>query len=357
MQSLKILLGNFLYLFKVRKKFKKGFCKKIKQFHSEKKNVSIIVNIPVHGNLGDQAIVCAEREFVKKTFPGEEILEFTDEECQYCFDIIKRHIKKNDNLFILGGGNFGSLWKFTFKNMLKIIEAFPNNKKVIFPQTAFFEKDKEGEELLQKAKRVIIKDDNLVLCARDQKTYEFFQKKFGIYTLLIPDIVLSYQYSNQFDRNEILLCFRKDKEKNIEDKQKKLIVEQIRKQMPNVIIKETDTVLNKRVESATRVQDIENKLDEFARAKLVVTDRLHGMIFSAITRTPCIVFDNLDGKVFRVYRWVQHLNYIICIDTIEEIKSILDERLDKNNTFYLTDEEKSRFFELQKVLEEFCEKR
>ena len=29
-----------------------------------------------------------------------------------------------------------------------------------------------------------------------------------------------------------------------------------------------------------------------AQYRMIVTDRLHGMLFAAITRTPCIVFDN-----------------------------------------------------------------
>ena len=45
--------------------------------------------------------------------------------------------------------------------------------------------------------------------------------------------------------------------------------------------------------------------------KLVVTDRLHCMIFCAVTGTPCIAFDNSNKKISGVYKmWLGDLNYI-----------------------------------------------
>ena len=63
-----------------------------------------------------------------------------------------------------------------------------------------------------------------------------------------------------------------------------------------------------------------NKLTEFASASLVITDRLHGLIFSAITNTPCIAFDNLSGKVHGIYHWIEDIPTIRLINTFKEIK-------------------------------------
>ena len=46
---------------------------------------------------------------------------------------------------------------------------------------------------------------------------------------------------------------------------------------------------------------IVNKLKEFAGAQLVITDRLHGMVFCYLTNTPCIVFSNYNHKVLGTY--------------------------------------------------------
>ncbi|MDN6852548.1 MAG: polysaccharide pyruvyl transferase family protein, partial [Tetragenococcus koreensis] len=53
------------------------------------------------------------------------------------------------------------------------------------------------------------------------------------------------------------------------------------------------------------------KLDQIKASEVVVTDRLHGMIFSAITQTPCLVFDNNYGKASAFYyNWLEDLDYI-----------------------------------------------
>ena len=66
-------------------------------------------------------------------------------------------------------------------------------------------------------------------------------------------------------------------------------------------------------------------MSEFASCKLVITDRLHGMIFSAITGTKCFALDNLSKKVSGGYEWVKDLGYItLCKDT-DELMELLNE--------------------------------
>ena len=58
---------------------------------------------------------------------------------------------------------------------------------------------------------------------------------------------------------------------------------------------------------------------EFAGAKLVITDRLHGMVFCAITGTPCIVVDSKSPKVRGCYEWIKNLDYIRFVDDTAQI--------------------------------------
>ena len=49
----------------------------------------------------------------------------------------------------------------------------------------------------------------------------------------------------------------------------------------------------------------------FKKSKVVVTDRLHGMIFCAITKTPCVAIDNSNHKISGVYdAWLKDIGYI-----------------------------------------------
>ena len=58
-------------------------------------------------------------------------------------------------------------------------------------------------------------------------------------------------------------------------------------------------------------------LNEFLRCKVVITDRLHGMLFAAITKTPCIVTKSLDYKITGTYEWIKDLNYIKFVEQLD----------------------------------------
>ena len=62
---------------------------------------------------------------------------------------------------------------------------------------------------------------------------------------------------------------------------------------------------------------------QFSSSKLVVTDRLHGMIFSAITNTPCICFDNKNGKVSAQYEWIRNNSYVKLVDGLDGFCDVL----------------------------------
>lgn len=45
-----------------------------------------------------------------------------------------------------------------------------------------------------------------------------------------------------------------------------------------------------------RKSELLKKLEEFRSNKLIITDRLHGMIMACLAGTPCIAFDNSSKK-------------------------------------------------------------
>ena len=76
-------------------------------------------------------------------------------------------------------------------------------------------------------------------------------------------------------------------------------------------------------------------LEKIKELKLLVTDRLHGMIFSYITGTPCIVFDNKNHKVSESYNaWVKGCGFIRLMNEKEigEINRIAAEVLESDRT-------------------------
>ncbi|MBQ8624853.1 MAG: hypothetical protein IJ419_01610, partial [Agathobacter sp.] len=51
------------------------------------------------------------------------------------------------------------------------------------------------------------------------------------------------------------------------------------------------------------------------------------MVFSFITRTPCIVFSNNNHKVKGTYQWIQDISYIRYVNEVEDVEMIAKELL------------------------------
>lgn len=285
-----------------------------KMNHKKGTRCAVLMSTPIHGNLGDQAIVYAEYGFLKQCGINNiiEVDRFSYENCK---TVIQRLVKKNDLIVVCGGGNMGSLWPEEDDIIREIVNIYNMNQIVIFPQTCYYDQTLESKRRLEKNFFTYSKCEQLTVALRDEKSYSFFRKKFpGIRSILVPDIVLSCEPKmKKQERKDILLCFRNDIEKNITGE----ALKNIKKMLENnsLTYKFTDTVVKKYIYKSRREKILRNKWNEFETAKLVITDRLHGMIFSVITQTPCIAINNVNGKVGHVYsKWLNTFPSVICVD-------------------------------------------
>ena len=81
-----------------------------------------------------------------------------------------------------------------------------------------------------------------------------------------------------------------------------------------------DTAKGPGILSKYREEKIEEMLIKYRKCQLVITDRLHGMIFAAITSTPCIALGNYNHKIKSCSETLEHLGYIKYVDNVEEIE-------------------------------------
>ena len=71
---------------------------------------------------------------------------------------------------------------------------------------------------------------------------------------------------------------------------------------------------------------IYDKISEFSEFKCIITDRLHGMIFSLLSMTPCCVFDNKNHKVFGIVEsWHLDKGVYKCVD-YKDIDMFIDSK-------------------------------
>lgn len=298
---------------KLKKKFRKalrlGSC--MMQILFTKR--AIIFCTPFHNNLGDSAIVIAEGVLLKEAgFPG--YVEVDTLTLLHWLRLFKRIIPANRPLFLHGGGNMGDLWEIEELARRTLIAQFPNNQIIAFPQTLYYSdpvKEKESSDAYSN-------NNKLTLTAREQISY---QKMLALYpntrVLLSPDMVL-YTSSKDYGvipqrRTDVLICARSDAEKKVESTLWKQIEQELTK--AGVPVRKTDMYHGGPITSKSRKACVRQKLQEFCRAKLVVTDRLHGMLFSVLAGTPCVVFSNYNHKICGTYSWISSLPHIYYVET------------------------------------------
>lgn len=278
----------------------------------------ILFGTPIHGNLGDHAIAYAEHKLLNTV--GLEAFEVYTYTHEYNFEYISKNISKDALICVTGGGSMGSQWTVEEELIRKVVTSFKNNKIIIFPQTIFYKDDDFGKVELEKSREIYNSHKNLYICAREEKSYNIIKENYkNANILLVPDIVLSLPVFNfNEERDKILLCIRHDVESNLSNENLQYIKEAVKKL--NIKYEWTDTVINSDITQEKREECLMSKFRQFSKAKIVITDRLHGMIFAVITKTPCIVLSNYNHKVKGVYNWIKELNYIEFLEDINDIE-------------------------------------
>ncbi|MEH7502850.1 polysaccharide pyruvyl transferase family protein [Neobacillus drentensis] len=271
-----------------------------------------------YGNLGDIAITLAQIIFLSEFFPDYEIVIVTVNNL-YMLPALKTSINRKDIITIIGGGNMGDVYEGLEKRRRYIINLFPNNKIISFPQSIDFKSRKS----LNKSIKVYSKHKNLHIFAREPQSYKIMKESFNKNNVyLTPDIVLFLnKIEPNLQRDGIILCLRNDREKKISNNQTNGLALSIKSRYQKVIY--YDTYIDHFSKELAK-KELDTIWDAFKKAKVVVTDRLHGMIFCAITKTPCVVLPNSNHKIESTYnKWLANVNYIIFVENFDE-KIILE---------------------------------
>lgn len=289
------------------------YIKNIKLFIFQKKPLVNIKNskrkiyfldAPTYGNLGDQAIAYSIEKLLDKEFSDFQKIEFQENNVMQYLKWLKKNIIENDIICLTGGGNMGDIYSKYEAIRRIIIKCFPNNKIIIFPSTIDYSNTNYGKRELCNSKKIYNSHKNLMILAREEKSYNIMKKEYSADIVLCPDIVLYLNYMNlntNSRNNKVSLCLRNDSECVLSDDDKKNIYNFIGNHS-NI---STTVDIEKLITCANRKIIVEEKLKEFADNELVITDRLHGMIFSYITNTPCVAINNSNGKIEGVFKWIE----------------------------------------------------
>lgn len=286
-----------------------------KQLKKNKGTRAIIIGSPIHSNLGDHLIAEKCVEYV--SYVGyDHIIEIPE----FVYEIYSKKIslQQSDSIFVVGGGWLGNLYEDQLV-VEDILKKYFRNNITILPQTIAFFEDAQFSSL-EKFNKIVEKCESLILCLRDKKSFDFVCRNVHINlenVYLLPDMALLHlvnvkTHTKKYDT--VMLSMRDDVEKNDTIPN----IEQLVSSFPekDVNFKYVSTVLNKKyIPFNKRKIYIENIIDTYRKSDLVITDRLHSMIFALSAGTKCLAFDNKTKKVSGVYKtWLENMSGIVVIE-------------------------------------------
>ena len=286
------------------------------------KNI-FVFGMPFHSNAGDQAQSFCIELWLKENYPGYTIRWFDAEnmnktEYSILFQI-KKHLKAKDLIFLHSGYHTTDLYMLEEKLQRKVIQAFPQKKIIILPQTINYETEKEKEN----AKRIYNAHNDILLFCRDSVSYQKAQNYFfNCKLVLFPDIVTTLigKYRFNYNRKGILLCLRNDKEAAVQAETKEQIVAELL-EVDQVDITDTTLDIDPKFFIDNRKQVLENLWSEYAKYRVIITDRYHGTIFSLIAGTPVIVIPSSDHKLKSGVDWfpIEYKSYVCYLSNLDRI--------------------------------------
>lgn len=274
-----------------------------------------LIFTPEHANLGDHAIAYAETQMFARL--GINFYEVTGVQLYSLRHYKFLKILDFATVFVNGGGNLGTLWPEIESMNRSLITDLPNATICVFPNSIYYENTTRGKAELQTSIEIYNQHPRLFLYAREMRSF-MFMKKIYQRVRFRPDMVLSLVPTLPIqERSGCLICMRSDIERTISEIGYATICLMADEHFEKVEF--TNTVLNYNVPVIQREAELNKKLQEFSRAELVITDRLHAMIFCAITGTKCIVLSGKSPKIKGCYEEIKHLEFIKLADCAEDV--------------------------------------
>lgn len=280
-------------------------------------NKAYIICHPTHSNLGDQAQLMCIDQWIAENYPKHKIIHLGYFMPTLNFaglgsiliDCISSIIllgimqlkKRPNDIFFGHSGYFFVDHHNGYKAFIDIIKNFPKHQMIIFPQTVNF----QSPYIKEQVKNSFSRTTNVTLLCRDEVSFSISKELFPHTRLMLyPDIVTSLIGTRKYTdkRDGILFCMRNDIEAFYTPED----IERLMARFGNIRKEKIDTTLyeisRKEMESH-RKSIIENMIEKMASYKVVITDRYHGTIISAIASTPVIVLSSADHKLSSGVKW------------------------------------------------------
>ena len=288
-----------------------------------------------YGNIGDLAITAAQRNFVARMASEYHVIPVPISATRELIRSIRKQVAPGDLVTIIGGGNMGSLYPDIEELRQLVIRTFPNNRIVCFPQSLDWTQSPQSDRALAGIVRTYSKHPDIHVFARESvsrdKLRALFADHANVQIGYVPDVVLSASaaelgFDGRSEPSGILLCMRDDRERSLAPEQLARLRNAL--EATGLGITVTDTHAGgARLDEAHCAHLLAAKLAQFAGARLVVTDRLHGMILSLVAGTPCLVLPNSNHKIRQTWQdWLRSVPQLRFVEPAQfpELAGVVD---------------------------------
>lgn len=280
----------------------------------------IIALAGFYQNLGDVAITYAQKRFIDTTLPDYEVLLFPSNRTYQHMKALKHVVGPADLITIIGGGNMGDAYSSLENARRYVVRSFPNNPIISFPQTIAFSDTPSGQRALRRSARTYRSHPRLTVFGREPRSVELMRSGLtGTRIGYSPDIVLSL--GNEVPpraRSGIMLTVRNDKEVLLTSDERAGIREVIASKTDDIVVRDTVDVALEDCQADTYETTLQDFWELLSTRRVVVTDRLHALIFCVITKTPVVVLPNSNHKIKGTYEtWLKDHSYVRYLDSFD----------------------------------------
>lgn len=291
----------------------------------------VVYDAPYHENIGDVLIFEGEMDFLRK-HEIECVGVASYNTCSF------PQMSTDTTILFHGGGNIGDLYHEHMNFLINLIQHYPSNRIIVFPQTIFY-KDKV---LCQNDFKILSKHRDLIICVRDNESFSIVNKAFTGKVLLLPDMAFCISISSL--KKYLYTC-----------KKEKLYIKRIDEEAVNKDIDLSEsydisdwpcvqrrymfsTIGNKIFENLYKLLGtnillrvlwdkyfihihrfmlIKEGVKFISQYKTIYTQRLHGAILAVLLEKNVKILDNSYGKNSSFYNtWLKDLNNVELVDLI-----------------------------------------
>lgn len=271
-----------------------------------------------YGNVGDLAITYAQIRFLERAFPDAVVEPIPISQTVRTLASMQCTVGPDDIITLIGGGNTGDMYDDIQYLREAFIRTFPETLIISFPQTVDFSSSWYGRWASRRAQRVYASHKRLGFLARDTRSEASAKALFPSVSIEVaPDIVLTVDAIRPKSvREGVLVALRDDLEQGIKEAERRALLSALEEIGQ---VRRRDTHIGaRRIDLAEAEELLEDYWSDWRSADVVVTDRLHGMIFATITDTPCVALDSGTGKVSQFYRdWLRNHAKVQLVDSPE----------------------------------------